>query len=90
MPGEGVFVPPGPEESEEKGASGNNVAGTAKKHLPGRRRVTGKTGYLETTEHHAGRRAAEDREQREILQIDDGEGYAVYRGAELAKSELPA
>src|ERR1700676_2094320 len=90
MPGESVFVPPGPKESKEKSPGGNNVAGTAKKHLPGCRRVASKAGDLETTEHHAGRRAAEDREQRKILQIDDGEGYAVYCGAELAESELPA
>src|ERR1700756_2147086 len=89
VPGESVLVPPGPEESEEESSSGNDVAGAAQQHLARCRRITGEAGHLEPAKHHAWRCAAKNREECEVLQIDDGEGHSVDRCAELAESELP-
>src|ERR1700756_5474826 len=89
VPRKSIFVPPGPEEPKEKSPGGNDVAGTAKQHLTRCRRVAREARDLESAKHHARGCAAKNREEGEVLQIDDGEGHTIDRCAELAESELP-
>src|SRR5579863_2045547 len=88
VPGEGVFVPPGPEESEKESAGGEDVPGAAEEHLPGCWGIAVKGSDLEAAKDHAGSGAAKDGEQGEILQVNDGEGKSVDGGAEFTESEL--
>src|SRR5437879_11368853 len=90
MPGEGIFVPPGPEESEKESAGGKDVAGAAQEHLARRGRISGEAGNVESAEHHTGRGSAEYGEESEILQVDDGEREGIDGCAEFAEGELTA
>src|SRR5690349_4129959 len=90
VPGKGVFVPTGPQKTEKKGAGRQQVADAPPQHLPRLRRVTIEAGDLQSSRHHAGSCAAENGEQREILQVNDGEGGGINGGAELADGELAA
>jgi len=79
VPGEGVCIPPSPEESEKECAAERMSASAAKQHLARcRRRIAVKAGDLQA-EHHAGSGAAEDGEQGRSIANDDGEGNALRR-----------
>src|SRR5258708_28216052 len=71
MPGKSVLIPPSPGESEEKCSSGKNIASAAQQHLPWRRWIPRETGDLQAAKHHAGCRAAENGEQREVLRSEE-------------------
>src|ERR1700687_2080962 len=73
MPGQGVFVPHGPEKAQEQRARGKNVTGAALKQLPRRRRLAGKTDNLQAPKHHPRSGAAKDSKQSEILKVNDRE-----------------
>src|SRR5262245_41694989 len=90
VPGQRVFIPPGPEESQKHSAGGNHVAEAAQQHLARRGRFTGEARNLQAAEHHAWRGTTEDGEESEILQIDDGERRTVDLRAQLAQRELAA
>jgi len=90
VPGEFVFVPLDPQESEEKSAGREHVAGCAEKELARGRLPARKIDDAETTQHHAGRGTAENGEEGEVLQIDDGEGDGIDGGVEFAEGEVSA
>jgi hypothetical protein len=90
VPGEFVFVPLDPQKAEEESAGREHVAGGAEKELTRGRLFAGKIDDTETAQHHAGRGAAKNGEQREVLEIDDGEGDGIDGGIELAESEVSA
>ena len=90
VPSEFVFVPLDPQKAEEESAGREHVAGGAEKELTWGRLFAGKIDDTETAQHHAGRGAAKNGEQREVLEIDDGEGDGIDGGIELAESEVSA
>ena len=90
MPGEFVFVPLDPQETEKERAGRKHVAGSAEQELARGRLFAGKIDDAKTAQHHAGSGAAENGEQREVLQINDGERNGVDGGVELAEGEVSA
>ena len=73
MPGECIFVPQGPEKSQETRPGGQEIADAAKQHLSRSGLVPGLTHDLQAAAHHSRRRSTKHREERKILQIHDGE-----------------
>ena len=90
VPREFIFVPHHPKEAHEKSSRGEHVARAAQEHLPRRGGFAGKADDLQPAHHHARSRAAEDGEEREILQIDDGKSGGVNGGSQFAQRKLPA
>ena len=90
MPGHGILVPEGPEKSQEKCARGNHVARGAPEELLRRGGIAGEALDLQTANHHSRRGSTKDREEAEVLDVDEGEGRETNGRAELAEGELPA
>ena len=90
VPGKFIFVPHRPQESEEKSSRGKKVARAAQKRLSGRGRLARKADHLQASHHHSRGRPPEDGEEREVLQIDDGESHGVNSGVQLTQGKLPA
>ena len=88
VPGEGIFVPHGPQKTHEKSARRKHIAHAAPKHLPRRGRFTGKAGDLQASQHHAWSSPAENREERKILQVHDNERRDAHSGAQFAECKL--
>src|SRR5580700_12183018 len=62
VPGQGIFIPQGPQKPHEQSASRKHVTDAAPQHLPRRRSFAGKADDLQAAQHHAGSCAAEHRE----------------------------
>src|SRR5580700_10853316 len=62
VPGQGIFIPQGPQKTHEKSASRKHVTHAAPQRLPRRRSFAGKADDVQTAKHHAGSCAAENRE----------------------------
>src|ERR1700720_3909343 len=62
VPGQGIFIPQGPQKTHKKSASRKHVTHTAPQHLARRRSFAGKAGDVQAAKHHAGSCAAENRE----------------------------
>src|SRR5258708_7455420 len=90
VPGHCIFIPEGPEESQEKGAGGNYVARSAPEELLGGGCVAGEAGDLQTSDHHSRSGSSEDGKQAEILDIEEGEGREENNRAKFAEGEFPA
>src|SRR5207249_9680581 len=88
VPGQFVFVPVGPGEAEKKASGGEQVAQGAQKQLFSCGRLTRKPDEVKIAKHHARGRAAENREEREVLEIEERKRRGGHRGVELAESEL--
>src|SRR5882757_594807 len=90
VPGHGILVPEGPEKSQKKCAGGNRVARGAPEELLRRGGIAGEALDLQTANHHSRRGSTKDREEAEVLDVDEGEGRETNGRAELAEGELPA
>src|SRR6516165_8119671 len=90
MPGQFIFVPLHPQKPEEERSRREHVSGGAEQELFRRWFLPGEVDNAQATQHHAGRGAAKDGEQSEVLQVDDGERQSVYRGTQFAEREMAA
>src|SRR5229473_7795050 len=88
VPSEFVLIPHCPKEAQKKGSCREHVARAAQKHLPGRGRFAGKADDLQAPHHHARSCAAENGEERKVLQIYDGKSRGIHSGAKFAKDKL--
>src|SRR5260370_10237684 len=88
VPGQFVFVPVGPCEAQEKAPRGKCVTQAAQKQLFWCGRLTRKPDEVKIAKHHARGRAAENREEREVLEIEERKRRGVHGGVELAESKL--
>src|SRR6516162_8990687 len=90
VPGQAVFVPKHPKETQEAGASGEQIAERAQHILTGRRNITAEASHLKPANHHSRRAAPENGEQAEVLKVDESEREKADRGAEFVESKVSA
>src|SRR5208282_6545094 len=90
VPSQCILVPHGPQKPHEKSAGGKHITHAAPKHLPRLRRFAGKADDMQATQHHARSCSPENREESEILQVNNYECRDAYGCAQLAECKLPA
>src|ERR1700753_3562314 len=85
-----VFIPPRPREACEHRGCRCDVADAAKQILPRSRWRAREACDLQSAKHHARRRPTKNREQREVLQVNDGKCRYIDEWVELGGGKMAA